>query len=108
MTKRVLVLGGAGMLGSMVSDHLSRQPGLRVTATARDREMAAACGRRLPGVVWRAFDATFGDVAAAPELFVGCDWVVNCIGIIKPLVRDDDAFEVERALRVSHPPGDRG
>lgn len=101
MSQRVLVLGATGMLGSMVADHLSRQPGLRVTATARDRELAAACARRLPDVAWRALDVGSGEVGAAPELFGDCDWVVNCIGIIKPLVRDDDAFEVERALRVN-------
>lgn len=101
MKSKVLVLGGAGMLGSMVADSLSREPGLEVTATTRGEEQAAACRERLGGVEWRVFDAAAADAPGAPGLFGEFDWVVNCVGIIKPLIRDDNAAEVERALRVN-------
>lgn len=100
MKQKVLVLGGAGMLGSMVADELSREPGLEVTATTRTEEMAAVCRERLGGVAWRAFDAA-SEESGVPGLFEEADWVVNCIGIIKPLIRDDNAGEVERAVRVN-------
>ena len=101
MKRSVLVLGGTGMLGSMVTDYLARQPGLQVTATARDAALAAACSRRLDAVGWHAFDFRSVDLTGASELLAGCDWVINCIGILKPLIRDDNSFEVERAVRVN-------
>lgn len=98
MTK-VLVLGGSGMLGSMVVDVLSRNSTFEVTATARDAALAADFGARLPGAVWRvfAFDA---DVASL-ELLDGHTWIVNAIGITKPLIRDDHPSEIERAIDVN-------
>jgi dTDP-4-dehydrorhamnose reductase len=101
MKQKVLVLGGAGMLGSMVADCLSREPELEVTATTRSDELAAACRKRLAGVAWRTFDVSDADAPAAAGLFGECDWVINCIGIIKPLICDDNAAEVERAVRVN-------
>jgi len=100
-TRRVLVLGGTGMLGSMVVDLLARRTGMRVTATAREEELAARFARRIPGVEWRLFDAWRADDSIDEKLLAGTDWVINCIGILKPLIHDDNAFEVERALRVN-------
>jgi dTDP-4-dehydrorhamnose reductase len=96
---RVLVLGGSGMLGSMVVDVLSRERDLQVTGTVRSEAAKAAFGARLPEATWTVFDPVAGGVPAA--LFAGVDWVVNAIGITKPLIRDDDAAEIERAIDVN-------
>lgn len=101
MSKKVLVLGGSGMLGSMVADYLSRDPELSVSATTRDEATAERCRARLGAVEWHALDAARPDEAGGARLVEGSDWVVNCVGIIKPLIHDDDASEVERALRVN-------
>lgn len=101
MSKKVLILGGSGMLGSMVADCLSRDPGLEVTATTRGPELAARCRAALGGVRWHALDAARADDAEGARLLEGFDWVVNAVGIIKPLIRDDDAAQVERAVRVN-------
>lgn len=94
---KVLVLGGSGMLGSMVIDVLGRDPSLAVTATVRDeRWLRRVAG--LPRVTWRVFSA---DGHRGLEVIEGHDWVVNCIGITKPLIRDDNPLEVERAIRVN-------
>jgi dTDP-4-dehydrorhamnose reductase len=68
------------MLGSMVYDVLRRDRSLRVAGTTRD-----------------ALDAG-GD--GAIDLH-GADWVVNCIGVIKPYIHDDNREEVERAIQVN-------
>lgn len=76
----VLVLGTTGMLGSMVYDVLRKDRSLRISGTARpslDAERAHAI-----------------DLA-------GVDWVVNCIGVIKPYIRDDNRDEVIRAIHVN-------
>jgi dTDP-4-dehydrorhamnose reductase len=98
MTKKVIVLGASGMLGSMVTDVLSRDKGLAVTATIRETDLLERCQQEFPDVQWAQFDAT------SPEGFKvieGNDWVINAIGITKPLIRDDNAFEIERAIRVN-------
>lgn len=102
---KVIVLGGSGMLGSMVTDYLSRAPDLEVAATVRNEAWAAKCAEQLPDVSWRLFDADISGVWNALGVINGYDWVINAIGITKPLVHDDNAFEVERAIRInSHLP----
>lgn len=101
MSKKVIVLGSSGMLGSMVVDHLSRNPDLKVAATVRTPVLAAKCRERLLGVSWLLFNAGSSDSEKELRVIDGYDWVVNAIGITKPLIHDDNAAEVERALLVN-------
>lgn len=95
---RVLVLGASGMLGLMVVDVLAREPGLSVTATARDVGFLENARRAIPEVAWSQFEATQEGLARVVD---GHNWVVNAIGLIKPYVRDDVVGDVERAVRVN-------
>jgi dTDP-4-dehydrorhamnose reductase len=95
---RVLVLGGSGMLGSMVVDVLGRDPGLAVTATVRSDALRSALAPRYGDVRWRVFDPAAG---VPPELFAGQAWVINAIGLTKPLIRDDRWAEIERAIEIN-------
>ena len=100
MTQRVLILGGSGMLGSMVADYLSREQEFDVVATTRSEDLSALCREWCRTVRWQEFDAS----TPAPDslgLIKEFEWIVNCIGIIKPLIHDDNPFEVERAIRVN-------
>jgi dTDP-4-dehydrorhamnose reductase len=97
---RVVVLGASGMLGSMVTDVLSGDPVLEVAGTVRSAHTADACRERLPEVDWRFFDAETDDHALRSAID-GVDWIVNAIGLTKPYVHDDDAAEVERAIRIN-------
>ena len=101
MPKKVIILGGSGMLGSMVVDYLSRDPDLEVTATVRTEALAGKCSEQLPDVSWQLFDADASDLWNALGVIDGHDWVINAIGITKPLIHDDNAFEVERAVRIN-------
>ena len=101
MTKKIIVLGGSGMLGSMVADYLSRDPDLEVTATTRTEKLAAVCQARLGKINWLLLDATAADGGSCAKSIAGFDWVINAIGIIKPLIHDDNPQEIERALRVN-------
>lgn len=96
----VAILGASGMLGSMVVDVLSRDRALDVTATVRTEQLAAAGRRRLPHITWRLFDADNWDGSSAAPL-VGQEWVINCIGITKQVIRDDDPADVARAIRIN-------
>lgn len=89
------------MLGSVVVSYLSQDPDLEVTATVRTEELATECRGRLPAASWRTFDADAFELWNALEVIDGHDWVINAIGIIKPLIHDDNASEVERAVRIN-------
>ncbi|MDO8715788.1 MAG: sugar nucleotide-binding protein [Dehalococcoidales bacterium] len=101
MSKKVVVLGSSGMLGSMVVDYLSRDSDLKVAATVRTPGLAAKCRERLPGVSWLLFNAGSSESEKALGAIHGYDWVINAIGITKPLIHDDNAAEVERAVLVN-------
>ena len=98
--KSVLVLGGTGMLGSMVTDELARRPDIRVNATWRVSSRSAP-PVMIPGVEWLPFDAADSSL---DEALLACgrhQWILNAIGITKPLIRDDNPQEVDRALRIN-------
>src|SRR4051812_8581796 len=94
---QVAVLGASGMLGAMVTEVLSQK--FQVTATMRSPD--DRCQAQFPTVKWRALDVETADEAAVGAAISGASWVVNCIGIIKTYIHDDNAAEVERALRVN-------
>ena len=87
--KSVLVLGGTGMLGSMLVDVLSQSDDLAVTATARDSSMIASFRRCYPSVRWEEFAFVPGAVPNT-SLFDNPQWIINAVGITKPLIKDDD------------------
>ncbi|CAN5346961.1 NAD(P)-dependent oxidoreductase [soil metagenome] len=95
MTK-VLVLGTTGMLGSVVHEWLRTDKSLRVSGTARDvaqaRELGAGADESL-----QALDAERGETPNLTDV----EWVVNCVGVIKPFIRDDNRDEVARAIQVN-------
>ena len=93
----VLVLGGSGMVGSMVVDVLAREPELAVTATVRSARMATWGRERLPSVRWEVFEAA----EELHSIIHNHAWVINAIGITKPYIRDDNPAEVERAIAIN-------
>jgi len=98
--KKVLVLGGSGMLGGMVVDVLSRDPNFQVSATVRSDRLAKVCAQLIPSCQWLRFDAETDDVR---PLLAGSpfDAVINAIGIIKPYIKDDNPAQTERAVRIN-------
>jgi saccharopine dehydrogenase-like NADP-dependent oxidoreductase len=97
MTSNVIVLGGSGMLGSMVTDYLSRDNTLNVCATVRSKELADAYRQKINNVKWVLFDAAAPDLDKSLDVISGYEWVINAIGITKPLVHDNNAVEIGRA-----------
>lgn len=82
--KNVLVLGSTGMLGSMVEAVLRRNERISILATTRST-----------------FEAeTFATQQDHPSIH-GVDYIVNCIGVIKPHCKDDDAEGVRQAIAVN-------
>lgn len=89
------------MLGSMLVDYFSRKSDLQVTATVRSEEAVRELSVQFPNVNWKVFNANSPDLDKALDVIKGNQWVINAIGIIKPLIHDKDPFEVERAIRIN-------
>jgi dTDP-4-dehydrorhamnose reductase len=97
----VLVLGASGMLGSMVVDVLARDAALSLAASVRDPVLAARLAGDHPEVDWRIVDVETASDADLSEAIGESDWVVNAIGITKPLIDEDDLDSRTRAIRVN-------
>ena len=83
------------MLGSMIVDLLSRDPDLSISATLRDTSLPLT--RIHTGVDWKRFDVLAPDYS----ILAGQKWIINAIGITKPLIKDDHPEQIERAVRVN-------
>lgn len=75
---RIVVLGSTGMLGHKVFEHFSNLEGYEVFGSYRNKSVA-------PDKNSFAFDAESPDWSKIPE----CDYVLNCIGVIKPFMKDN-------------------
>ncbi|MFA6533786.1 MAG: sugar nucleotide-binding protein [Patescibacteria group bacterium] len=89
---KVLVLGASGMLGSMVYNYLSADSQLEVRGTLRKEEP--------PFYFLDAENFKAEDLA---KILNDCnpDYIINCIGIIKPYCKDDDSVGCLRAIKVN-------
>ena len=95
MTK-VLILGATGMLGSAVVDEFVDFDG-DVFATSRGKLID-----HLPsGFNEVSFDASSDDLANTFKEYGPFDFVVNCIGIIKPYINDSDDKQRLTAVQVN-------
>jgi dTDP-4-dehydrorhamnose reductase len=98
---KLVVLGGSGMLGSMVVDVFQRDPEFELTATVRTPVLASDFGARIPDVQWRLFDAASTTKDACVTAIAGAQWIINAVGITKPYAHDDNPDEVENAIRIN-------
>jgi dTDP-4-dehydrorhamnose reductase len=97
----VLVLGASGMLGSMVVDVLARDAALHTAAIVRDPLLAGRLENEVPEVDWKVLDVERAGDAELSEVIGESGWVVNAIGITKPLIDEADLDSRARAIRVN-------
>jgi dTDP-4-dehydrorhamnose reductase len=81
---KIVVLGKTGMLGDAVYNILMGSAKHEVIGTTR-----------------KELDAYTAGISDIKNVLKDCDYVINCIGIIKPYIHDDDPVEVERAIRIN-------
>ena len=90
----VLILGATGMLGSAV---------LREFSNFRGKVLASTRGNKIlnsdSGVTFLNFDAATDDLEASFPMPV--DFVINCIGIIKPYINDKDPMQTATAMELN-------
>lgn len=87
----VLVLGVTGMLGNDVYKLLS-ESGINTFGTSRKED------RRVNFIK---FDVVTDQVDELLDAFPEVNWIVNCIGIIKTHIHDDDSGSIQNAISVN-------
>ena len=100
MTK-IVILGGSGMLGSMVTDFLASEADLQIISTARTPELVTNFKVQIPWVEWRLLDVTDPNIESIQTVIGDASWVINAIGVTKPYAHDDKGIEIEHAIRVN-------
>lgn len=85
MKHNILILGSTGMLGNAVAAYFADREEYDVTTTYRTASVAR------PGKAIR-FDALRDSLDVLPKNF---DYVINCIGIIKPFMASDPAAAIK-------------
>ena len=92
----VLVLGASGMLGQGVLSALKGYEG-HIQASVRRGESVPG----FPDVETLMFDASAQDIRSLTAVIKPGTLIVNCIGIIKPYIHDENQFEREVATRIN-------
>ncbi len=90
MQKKVLILGKTGMLGSMVFHYLRNRSDLDVYATTRRSEHE--------NKDFYFETDSFLNNQEKYQYLLNFDYIINCIGIIKPYCKDTDLEGVKRAI----------
>jgi dTDP-4-dehydrorhamnose reductase len=97
--KKVAILGASGMLGCKVLDVFAKDNSFQIVATARSFDLF---DRSIENTNWQIFDAEADNIKNSLRKIVsGVEFVVNCIGIIKPYAKDDNAEHIKRAIKVN-------
>lgn len=94
MPRKILVLGKTGMLGSMVFHYFSNHSNYLTHGTTRKVNNK---GKNI-----LLFDAEkFLEKESDFKFLKDFDYIINCIGIIKPYCQDDDVHGVFRAIKIN-------
>lgn len=88
MTK-VLILGANGMLGQACNQILSQSKSLEIYSTSR---------AEMEGKIQ--FDATKDSISDLASK-IKPDWILNCIGVIKPYIKEDEEKTVLNAIKIN-------
>lgn len=82
--KKLLILGSTGMLGNAVTKHFVSTGTYDIVTTYRDKGVA-------PEQKSVFFDVLKDDLSALPD---DVDYIINCIGVIKPFMAQDPAAAI--------------
>jgi dTDP-4-dehydrorhamnose reductase len=93
---RVIVLGATGMLGRGVLEAL-RGTNFHVVGSSRNGQSLL----EYPEVQSIGFDASVDKLSILDHTVSQGDYIINCIGIIKPYIRDEDAQERRVAMQIN-------
>lgn len=92
---KILVLGSTGMLGSMVFKYLQSNTDYKIVGTIRKQDSETESA-----LVY--FDASeFLNNQDSFSFVQNFDYIINCIGVIKPYCKDDNEVGVKKAIEIN-------
>jgi len=100
MRPNILILGGTGMLGSMVYDYLSKNNNLSVSFTTRSNMQIASYNSHAKKFFFDADSIHLND-AFKSLVLQSYSYIINCIGIIKPYCMDNDLEGIHKAIKLN-------
>lgn len=100
-TKRVVILGATGMLGSSLLAELAKNAKFGLIATCRNRKSLTVLKKKYPNVIFRKFEAQKASTKEIKKIAGSANWVINAIGITKPHIHEDNPEEVSRAVEIN-------
>jgi dTDP-4-dehydrorhamnose reductase len=89
--KKILILGASGMLGSQLLKYFNKSQ-FQIYSTKRDSVTNPNQFR---------FDAAIDNVSRITNKIIGVDYVINCIGVIKPHILNSNPESIEKSIRVN-------
>ncbi len=96
--KKVAILGVTGMLGSALEKEFSCY---KACCGCVSKGETVGIDFDLIKTTRAELDAQNCTVEAIVKIIEGAEYAVNCIGIIKPYIHDNDSAEVQRAIEVN-------
>lgn len=102
--KNVLVLGASGMLGSMVTDYLLKKDDIDLTISLRDNEIRRLFVQKYNFTNMKIKYLDFSnpiDYSMFNPYLIGYDFIINCIGITKPFIKEDDFNTIKNAIEIN-------
>ncbi len=95
---KVLVLGANGMLGKMLSLYLDSNKELEITVTSRKSTSFIEKNFEGSYLKYDVLSNNIDDLISKKDKF---GYIVNCIGIIKPKINENDAESVKNTIQVN-------
>lgn len=94
---KIAILGATGMLGSMVLKVFCDAQKYDIVATCRSSEYFC----EYPDVEWKVLDARTAEITQIKTVIKDCDYVINCIGIIKTELDEKNPDDIQKAIEVN-------
>ena len=105
MKKKILILGAAGMLGLEVIREFSKKKNVLIYATIRNLNDKKLINKYLQkdyqDIYWIKFKIEKEYITKLKKIVKNKDFIINCIGTIKPYINENNALSVENAIKIN-------
>ncbi len=102
--KSILILGSTGMLGFGVASSMIKYKNLKISATIRSQKKLKTLKSKFPYnkvKKFHFFDANRATKSSLVKLFLEYDYIINCIGIIKPEINTSSTQSIKNAIYIN-------
>ena len=95
---KIAILGISGMLGNMVLEVFAKNTNYEIVATTRNYDDVQ---KRFSNVEYKMLDVREASLEDIENSIKDCDYVINCIGIIKTAIDEAEPSDIQQAIEVN-------